>query len=123
VPGVTPERAPLADLVRRYLYLVGDGEALGEGDAGGAGGVDEGEADGDAEGVGDADGLGLADGDGREGPAGTLGSGLSGGLGGVGAAPDSSRRIASALTTSAVGTASMSAPLDGRIPVLWAEFR
>jgi len=56
------------------------------------------------------------------GPSWMLGRGFSATVEGVGVAIESRRKRASALITSAVGTASMS-NRPGRSPVFWAESR
>ena len=102
------------------------GDGLGDGDGDGDGGAEgdgEGEACGDGDGEEDGVGFAVGDGEGGAGSDRKLGSGLGGGLGGVGVATERNRKRASPLTTKAVGTASMSAPRPGRAPVLCAEFR
>ena len=61
--------------------------------------------------------MAVGDGDDCAGPDKRLGNGFSGGLGGVGAVTENSKKRTSAITTRAVGTASRSAPLVGRAPV------
>ena len=91
---------------------------VGAGALGKAGGLGGGDGAGDGEGVGDGDGLRLGKGVGVGGPATTGGNGFCGTLVGVGVAIESTRKRTSATSTSAVGTASISAPLVGRTPVL-----